>query len=236
MKHNKVVSNEEWLAARQALLEKEKDFTRQRDALTRERQQLPWRKIDKEYVFEGPNGQASLGDLFGDFKQLLVYHFMFGPDWQEGCPSCSFWADNYDGTDVHLAHRDTMLVTISNTSLDKINAYKTRMGWSFAWVSSVGTDFNRDFNVTFTPEELEQGKMYYNFGITSFPASEGPGFSVFYKDNAGNIFHTYSTYARGLDILNGTYNMLDLTPIGRDEKGEGKHNMYWLRRHDQYED
>lgn len=236
MNRNKVVSDEEWLAARKALLIKEKAFTRQRDALTAERQQLPWRKVDKTYAFEGPQGSASLAELFGDMKQLLVYHFMFGPDWQEGCPSCSFWADNFDGTEVHLAHRDTMLVAISNTSLEKIAQYKKRMGWSFNWFSSLGTEFNRDFDVTFTPEEMKKGEMFYNFGITSFPASEGPGFSVFYKDDGGAIFHTYSTYSRGLDILNGAYNMLDLTPIGRNEKGAGKHNMYWLRRHDQYQD
>jgi predicted dithiol-disulfide oxidoreductase (DUF899 family) len=161
---------------------------------------------------------------------------MFGPDWEEGCPSCSFWADNYNGIDVHLAHRNSTLLAISNTSVDKINAYRARMGWTFKWVSSLGSDFNTDFNVSFSQDEIDKGEMFYNFRMTDFPASEGPGISVFYRDNAGDIFHTYSTYARGLDMLNGAYHMLDLTPLGRDEKGEGKHNMYWLRRRDQYED
>ncbi len=236
MTNRNVVSNEEWIEARKELLAKEKEFTRLRDELTAKRQQLPWRRVEKGYEFAGPNGKESLADLFGGRKQLLVYHFMFGPDWEEGCPSCSFWADNYNGIDVHLAHRDTTLLAISNTSLDKIDNYRKRMGWTFRWVSSLGSDFNRDFKVTFTPEEMEKGEMYYNFEVTKFPASEGPGFSVFYKDDSGDIFHTYSTYARGLDMLNGTYHMLDLTPLGRDEKGGGKHNMYWLRRRDQYDD
>jgi predicted dithiol-disulfide oxidoreductase (DUF899 family) len=236
MAGDNVVSDKEWLKARQALLVREKEFTRLRDALTAERQRLPWRNIDKEYTFVGPHGKESLADLFAGKKQLLVYHFMFGPEWEQGCPSCSFWADNYNGVDVHLAHRDTTLLAVSNTSLDKIAAYRKRMGWTFKWVSSLGSDFNRDFHVTFTPEEMAQGEMYYNFGKTNFPASEAPGFSVFFKDESGCVFHTYSTYARGLDILNGAYNMLDLTPIGRNEKGPDKHNMFWLRRRDQYDD
>ena len=236
MPDHKVVSQDEWIDARKALLAKEKAFTRLRDELTEERRRLPWRKVDKAYTFDSDMGTKSLADLFAGKKQLLVYHFMFGPDWPEGCPSCSFWADNYDGVDIHLAHRDTTLLAISNTTLEKISAYKKRMGWTFDWVSSLGSDFNRDFHVTFTPEEVEKGEMYYNYEVTMFPASEGPGFSVFYKDDDGQVFHTYSTYARGLDILNGAYNMLDLTPIGRNEKGEGKHNMYWLKRHDAYND
>ena len=190
-------------------------------------------KVDKDYAFEGADGTESLSDLFDGRQQLLVYHFMFGPDWEEGCPSCSFWADNYNGTDIHLAHRDTTLIAISNTSLDKINAYKERMGWNFKWVSSMGTDFNRDFNVTFTDEEMEQGEMYYNYRMTKFPAPEAPGVSAFIKDDDGSVFHTYSTYARGLDILNSAYNMLDLTALGRHEDGKG---MFWLRRRDQYKD
>jgi predicted dithiol-disulfide oxidoreductase (DUF899 family) len=236
MAGNKVVSDREWLKARKALLIREKEFTRQRDALTAERQRLPWRKIEKEYTFTGPQGKESLADLFAGKKQLLVYHFMFGPDWDEGCPSCSFWADNYNGVDVHLAHRDTTLLAVSNTSFDNISAYRKRMGWTFKWVSSLGSDFNKDFHVTFTPEEMEQGEMYYNYEKTNFPASEAPGFSVFFNDEAGNVFHTYSTYARGLDMLNGAYHRLDLTPIGRNEKGEGQHHMYWLERHDQCDD
>ena len=229
--HN-VVAHEDWIEARQALLAKEKEFTRLRDELAAERRRLPWEKVDKEYEFEGPQGKESLRELFANRKQLLVYHFMFGPDWEEGCPSCSFWADNFNGVDVHLAHRDTTLIAISNTSLDKINAYRERMGWTFKWVSSLGSDFNRDFNVTFTEEEMQQGEMYYNYRMTKFPASEGPGISAFIRDGA-DIYHTYSTYARGLDITNGAYHMLDMTALGRHEDGKG---MFWLRRRDQYED
>ena len=232
MTDHKVVSHEDWIAARKAFLDKEKEFTRLRDELAAERRRLPWEKIDKEYVFEGPDGSETLTDLFAGRKQLLVYHFMFGPDWEEGCPSCSFWADNYNGLDVHLAHRNTTLLAISNTSLDKINAYKERMGWSFKWMSSMGSDFNRDFDVTFSEEEMQKGEMVYNYRVTQFPASEAPGVSAFIRDSA-DIYHTYSTYARGLDILNSAYNMLDLTALGRHEDGKG---MFWLRRKDQYDD
>lgn len=231
-----VVSEAEWTAARKGLLKKEKEFTHLRDELTAERQNLPWKKIETDYEFQGASGKETLSDLFAGRKQLVVYHFMFGPEWEEGCPSCSFWADNYDGVDVHLAHRDTTLLAVSNTAFDKLDAYRRRMEWSFKWVSSFGSEFNKDFNVTFSADEMEKGEMVYNYTITKFPASEAPGFSVFYKDDNGDIFHTYSTYGRGLDMLNTVYNMLDLTPIGRNEKGEGKHNMYWLRRHDQYND
>ena len=232
MTDHKVVAHDDWIEARQALLAKEKEFTRLRDELAAERRRLPWEKVDKQYAFESPDGTESLADLFAGRKQLLVYHFMFGPDWEEGCPSCSFWADNYNGLDVHLAHRDTTLLAISNTSVDKINAYKERMGWSFKWVSSMGTDFNRDFDVTFTEEEMQKGEMVYNYRVTKFPAPEAPGVSAFIRDSA-DIYHTYSTYARGLDILNSAYNMLDLTALGRHEDGKG---MFWLRRRDQYED
>ena len=232
MTDHKVVTHDDWIEARQALLAKEKEFTRLRDELAAERRRLPWEKVEKNYEFAGPDGKESLFDLFANRKQLLVYHFMFGPDWEEGCPSCSFWADNYNGVDVHLAHRDTTLIAVSNTSLDKINAYRDRMGWTFKWVSSMGSDFNRDFNVTFTEEEMQRGEMYYNYRTTSFPASEAPGFSAFIRDGA-DIYHTYSTYARGLDILNGAYHMLDMTALGRHEDGKG---MAWLRRRDQYED
>ncbi len=234
MAKHEVVSNEEWIEARKVLLAKEKAFTRLRDELTEERRRLPWRTVDKTYQFATDKGAKSLAELFAGKSQLMIYHFMFGPEWQEGCPSCSFWADNYNGIDVHLANRDTILLAISNTSLEKISAYKNRMGWTFDWVSSLGTDFNRDFQVTFSEDEVEKGETYYNYEMTRFPASEAPGLSVFFKDDKGQVFHTYSTYARGLDILNGAYNMLDLTPIGRDETGEGKHNMYWLKRHDAY--
>ena len=228
-----IVSREEWLEARIAHLEREKEFTRLRDELTRERKELPWVKVDKDYTFATHAGQRSLADLFAGRRQLLIYHFMFGPDWEEGCPSCSFWADNYEGTDIHLAHRDTTLLAISNTSLDKIDAYKKRMGWRFEWVSSLGNDFNQDFNVSFSADEVARGEMYYNYRVTKFPSSEGPGISVLYQDDSGDIYHTYSCFARGLDMLNGAYHMLDLTPLGRNEAGKG---MHWLRRRDQYTD
>ena len=234
MQDRKIVSRDEWLELRKAHLEREKEFTKLRDELTHERQQLPWVRIDKDYQFESADGKHSLADLFANRKQLLIYHFMFGPDWEEGCPSCSFWADNYNGIDVHLAHRDTTLLAISNTSMEKIAAYRERMGWTFNWVSSLGSDFNQDFNVTFTESEVAKGEMYYNYSMTRFPSTEGPGISVLFKDDAGDIYHTYSCYSRGLDMLNTAYHMLDLTPLGRNETGKG--NMYWLRRHDQYDD
>jgi predicted dithiol-disulfide oxidoreductase (DUF899 family) len=233
MTDHKIVSREDWLTARRALLDKEKEFTRLRDELAAERRRLPWEIVEKEYVFDGPEGNETLSDLFAGRQQLLVYHFMFGPDWEEGCPSCSFWADNFNGVDIHLAHRDTTLIAVSNTALHKINAYEARMGWSFKWVSSLGTDFNRDFFVTFTEDEMARGEMFYNYRMTSFPASEAPGMSAFYRDEDGTVYHTYSTYARGLDILNGAYNMLDLTALGRHEDGNG---MAWLRRRDEYDD
>jgi predicted dithiol-disulfide oxidoreductase (DUF899 family) len=233
MTDHRVVSREDWLTARAALLDKEKEFTRLRDELAVERRRLPWEAVGKDYEFDGPDGKESLSDLFAGRKQLIVYHFMFGPDWDEGCASCSFWADNFNGIDVHLAHRDTTLIAASNTPLDKINAYRQRMGWSFKWVSSLGNGFNRDYFVSFTEDELARGEMYYNYRMTSFPVSEAPGLSAFYRDEHGSVYHTYSTYARGLDILNGAYNMLDLTALGRHEDGEG---MSWLRRRDQYED
>ena len=232
MTDHKVVSKEDWVDARKVLLDKEKEFTRLRDELSAERRRLPWNRIEKDYSFDGPNGKQSLADLFGNNRQLLVYHFMYGPDWEEGCPSCSFWADNFNGVDVHLEHRDTTLLAISNTSVANIEAYKERMGWSFQWVSSAGTDFNQDFHVSFSPDEMAGEEVYYNYRKSPFPVSEAPGMSAFFKDEDGAIYHTYSTYARGLDILNGAYNMLDLTALGRHEDGKG---MAWLRRKDQYE-
>lgn len=233
MARQNVVSREEWLEARKAHLANEKAFTLKRDALTEERRNLPWVRVDKDYVFDTPDGQQSLQDLFAGKKQLLVYHFMFGPDWEEGCPSCSFWADNFNGIDVHLAHRDISLMFIANTSVDKFGRYHQRMGWSFRWASSINNDFNRDYHVSFSEEELESGNMYYNYRKTRFPSTEAPGISVFYQDDDGGVYHTYSCYARGLDMLNGAYHLIDLTPIGRNE---AQGNMYWLRRRDQYED
>jgi predicted dithiol-disulfide oxidoreductase (DUF899 family) len=229
----KVVSEEDWLTARREHLAKEKEFTRLRDQLSKERRELPWVKVEKEYLFESQNGKQSLAELFEGNSQLIVYHFMFGPDWDEGCPSCSFWADNYSGIVIHLNHRDINLVAVSRAPLEKLDAYKKRMGWSFNWVSSYGNDFNWDYHVSFTPEEMKRGEVFYNFGVTSFPSDEGPGISVFYKNEKDEIFHTYSCYQRGLDMLNGAYHLMDLVPKGRDED-DLPFTMAWVRRHDQY--
>ncbi len=235
MEHPNVVSREEWLVARQSHLAKEKEFTQLRDQLSQQRRDLPWVKVEKDYIFKGPKGPETLAELFDGRSQLLVYHFMFGPDWEEGCPSCSFWADNYNGVTMHLAHRDVSLVSISRAPLRQLEAYQQRMGWGFKWVSSYQTDFNHDFHVYFTPEEQDQGESYYNYQKRHFPSSEAPGISVFYKDNTGAIFHTYSCYARGLDMLNGAYHLLDLVPKGRDE-ADLPYPMAWVRRHDSYDD
>ncbi|HYL45384.1 MAG TPA: thioredoxin family protein [Candidatus Limnocylindrales bacterium] len=231
----KVVPQAEWLAARKELLKKEKEFTRLRDELSRQRLELPWEKVEKHYVFEGPNGKETLADLFGDRSQLIIYHFMFGPGWEQGCPSCSFVADHFDGSVVHLAARDVRLAAVSRAPLAQIETFKKRMGWGFKWVSSFGSDFNRDFHVSFSKEEMDKGEVYYNYGPQKFPSEEGPGASAFYKDAAGNIFHTYSTFGRGLDILLGTYNWLDMAPKGRDEDGLA-YSMAWVRHHDRYDD
>jgi predicted dithiol-disulfide oxidoreductase (DUF899 family) len=229
---HKIVSGGEWLAARKALLAREKELTRLRDDLSRQRRELPWVKVEKAYVFDGPSGQETLWDLFAGRGQLIVDHFMFGADWQEGCPSCSFWADTYDGVVVHLEHRDASFVVVSKAPLEKLRTYQQRMGWGFKWVSSFNNDFNRDFHVSFTAEEQETA--VYNYKAGGFGASEAPGISVFAKDEEGSIFHTYSCYARGLDPLNGAYQLMDLLPKGRDE-GALPHPMAWVRRHDRYE-
>ena len=229
---HKIVSGTEWLAARKALLAKEKELTRLRDDLSQQRRELPWVKVEKTYVFDGPSGKETLSDLFAGRSQLIVDHFMFGADWQEGCPSCSFWADTYDGVVVHLEQRDASFVVVSRAPLDKLEAYRKRMGWSLKWVSSLNNDFNRDYHVSFTP--AEQNTAVYNYRADGFGSSEAPGVSVFAKDAAGSIFHTYSCYARGLDALNGAYQLLDLIPKGRDEQGL-PHPMAWVRRHDRYD-
>jgi predicted dithiol-disulfide oxidoreductase (DUF899 family) len=234
MGNAKVVTPAEWLAARKELLKKEKEFSRLRDDLSRQRRELPWEKVEKAYLFDGPKGKEALADLFGGRSQLIVYHFMFGPEWVEGCPSCSFISDHIDGSIVHLAARDVRLVVVSRAPLAQIEAFKKRMGWRFHWVSSHGSDFNYDYQVSMTKEESEKGQVYYNYSMQQFPSEERPGTSVFYKDAAGNVFHTYSSYARGLDILIGAYNWLDLTPKGRDEEGL-KHGMAWVRHHDKYD-
>ena len=231
----RVVPQTEWLAARKELLSKEKKFTRLRDELSRQRRELPWEKVEKQYVFDGPGGKETLADLFGGRSQLIVYHFMFGPGWEQGCPSCSLLSDHIDGSVAHLAARDVRLAVVSRAPLAQIEAFKKRMGWRFKWVSSYENDFNRDHHVSFTKEEMAKGEMSYNYTIQKFPSEEGPGTSVFYKDAAGDIFHTYSAYARGLDILIGAYNWLDLAPKGRDEDGLA-FSMAWVRHHDRYED
>ena len=232
---HKVVSQSEWLAARKELLRKEKELTRLRDDISRQRRELPWVRVEKEYTFEGPNGKEKLADLFGGKSQLIVYHFMFGPDWQEGCPSCSFNMDHVDGALVHLAQRDVNFVAISRAPWSKIEAFKKRMGWRFKWVSSNGSDFNYDYQASFKKEDMAKGKVYYNFGMQEFPSEEGPGHSVFYKDEKGQVFHTYSTYGRGGETTMNTYNYLDLVPKGRDED-HLPFTMSWLRHHDRYED
>jgi predicted dithiol-disulfide oxidoreductase (DUF899 family) len=233
MKDQRIVSREEWLSARTAYLAKEKEFTRLRDQLSQERRELPWVKVDKEYQFDGPNGKETLSDLFEGRSQLIINHFMFGPDWEEGCPSCSFWADNFNNIVVHLNHRDITLIAVSRAQLDKLEAYKKRMGWSFKWVSSFGNDFNRDYHVSFTPDEMKKDEVYYNYGITNFWSDELPGTSVFYRNEDGDVFHTYSCYSRGLDMLNVAYHYMDLVPKGRDEDNLPS-PMAWLRRHDSY--
>ena len=229
---HQVVSQEQWIEARKQHLAREKEFTRLRDQLSAERRALPWVKVDKDYVFEGPGGPTTLAGLFNGRSQLIIYHFMLGPDWEEGCRSCSFWADNLQGIDVHLAARDVTLLTVSSAPLDRIAKFKTRMGWSHDWVSSAGSDFNHDYQVSFTPEELNN-EIYYNYTWIRSSLTERPGISVFYKDAAGTVYHTYSCYGRGLDMLNGAYHYLDLVPKGRDEPGPAPH-MTWVRLHDSY--
>lgn len=233
--HSKVVSAAEWLAARRELLKKEKEFTRLRDELSRQRRELPWEKVQKSYTFDGPAGKETLADLFGGRSQLIVYHFMFGPGWKEGCPSCSFLSDHIDASVPHLAARDVRLMVISRAPLAEIEAFKKRMGWQFHWVSSNATDFNYDYQASMSKEEQGQSEVYYNYEMQKFPAEERPGTSVFYKDASGDIFHTYSSYARGLDILVGAYNWLDIAPKGRDEQGLA-HTMAWVRHHDKYDE
>jgi predicted dithiol-disulfide oxidoreductase (DUF899 family) len=209
-----------------------KEFTRQRDALTRRRMAMSWERVENSYQFEGQNGALSLADLFDGRSQLVVYHFMFGPDWEEGCKSCSLWADNFNGIPIHLNHRDVTFTAVSRAPLDKIHAYKKLMGWGFPWVSSYGSDFNFDHHVSFMPED-RQSRAYYNYAVRPISASDEQGISVFYKDERGEVYHTYSCHGRGIDMVNGAYQFLDLVPKGRDEDGL-KFSMEWVRRHDQY--
>jgi len=233
MEPKKVVSKAEWIEARKVHLEKEKQYTRLRDELSRQRRELPWEAVEKPYVFDGPKGKETLADLFGGRSQLIVYHFMLGPGWKEGCPSCSFLGDHFDGSTVHLANRDVTLVVVSRAPLAEIEAFQKRMGWKFKWVSSFGSDFNYDYQASALPEETANGETYYNYTMTKFPSEERPGLSVFAKDAGGQVFHTYSSYGRGLDIFLGAYNFLDVTPKGRDEGGLAW-PMAWVRHHDKY--
>jgi predicted dithiol-disulfide oxidoreductase (DUF899 family) len=235
MEEHQIVSQDEWLAARKALLEKEKRLSRERDVLTAERRSLPWVKVEKNYVFDTPSGSKTLAELFDGRSQLLVYHLMFAPDWDAACLGCCYVSDHFDGALQHLANRDVTLVAVSRASLAKLLPFKQRMGWRFKWYSSFGSDFNRDFHVAFTKDELAAGKMYYNYKVQSFPMEEGQGLSAFYQDRTGNVFHTYSTYGRGVEPFINAYNLLDLAPQGRDEQHQKPIPMAWVRHHDQYQ-
>jgi predicted dithiol-disulfide oxidoreductase (DUF899 family) len=231
MTTHRVVSSGEWLSARRQLLEKEKAFTRLRDELSRERRELPWERVEKNYVFQTRDGRESLAELFAGRGQLIVYHFMYGPDWDGGCKSCSFWADNFNGVICHLNQRDVSMVAISRAPLEKLEAFRKRLGWNFKWASSAGNDFNFDYHVSFKPEQA--GQAMYNFATYDASNEELPGISVFLKDASGSIYHTYSCYSRGLDMMNTAYHYLDLVPKGRDEAGL-PHAMAWVKYHDLY--
>jgi len=233
MQAHKTVSREEWLEARRALLTKEKELLKAKDALRQETRELPWVKVDKEYVFEGPNGKETLSDLFAGRSQLVVRHFMLGPGWKEGCVGCSFGADQTDGSVVHLINHDVMFVTVSRAPYPEIAAYHKRMGWQFKWVSSFGSDFNYDYHVSFTNDDEKRGKAFYNFADMDYMGEEMPGTSVFFKNEAGEIFHTYSAFARGSELMGGVYGILDVTPKGRNEP-PGGNLTDWVRRHDEY--
>ena len=233
MQPHKTVSRAEWIEARKAHLAHEKEYTRARDRLSAERRALPWVKVDKAYAFDGPGGKKTLAELFAGRSQLVVQHFMFAPDWNEGCKSCSFWADGFERLVPHLAARDTTMAAVSLAPVAKLEAFKKRMGWTFDWFSSGESDFNYDYAVSFTPEQVKSGAKIYNFATSGFGVEEAPGISVFYRDEAGDIFHTYSCFARGLDMMNAAYHYLDLTPLGRHEEGL-PYPMDWLRLRDQY--
>ena len=230
---HRVVSREEWIKERVALMAEEKDLTRRRDAIAQKARDLPWVKVDKTYTFEGPDGKKSLGDLFGPHRQLVVYHFMFDPTWSQGCKSCSFIADHYNPLVIHLAQRDISLVTVSKAPIEKIEAFRKRMGWTFPWVSGGSTDFGSDYGVSFSDEEILGGDAVYNFDQKASHMRELPGLSVFFKDERGDVYHTYSTYARGLERFLTAYEFIDITPKGRDEAQTG--GMGWLRHHDRYD-
>jgi predicted dithiol-disulfide oxidoreductase (DUF899 family) len=231
---HRIVPHRQWIDARKQLLREERAFTRLRDRLSARRRALPWERVDKEYVFDGSDGKETLPELFDGRRQLVVYHFMFPPEWEAGCPSCSFWADNFDDNIVHLAHRDVTMVAISRAPYPKLAAYEKRMGWRFKWLSSFANDFNFDYQASFRPEELAKGRAFYNFKVQDPGGSDREGVSVFYKEPKGAVFHTYSAYARGIDMLNTAYHYLDLVPKGRDEAGHD-FTQFWVRRHDEYD-
>jgi predicted dithiol-disulfide oxidoreductase (DUF899 family) len=230
---HEIVSREDWIKARKALLRTEKEFTHMRERLAEERRALPWEKVEKQYIFDSPNGKETLADLFADKSQLVVYQFMYAPEWDEGCPHCSFWADHYDAMLPHLKQRDVSFVVISRAPLEKIERFQKRMGWHFKWVSSGQTDYNYDFQASFRQEDIDRKTVFYNYQTGNMPMTDREGISVFYKDEVGAIFHTYSTYARGIDPVNPTYQFLDLVPKGRDENN-AKNPQYWVRHHDRY--
>jgi predicted dithiol-disulfide oxidoreductase (DUF899 family) len=232
LKNPIVASPEKWLAARRELLREEKEFTKSRDRLTARRRELPWVRVNKAYTFESPGGRVALAELFEGRSQLVIYHFMYGPGWEEGCKSCSFVSDHLAPAVVHLQARDVAFASVSHAPLEEFTPFKERMGWKFNWVSSYGSDFNHDYHVSFTADELARGEVDYNYELRDFPVEEAPGLSVFAKDAHGDVYHTYSTYGRGLDLLIGTYNLLDLVPKGRDEDSE--RTMSWVRYHDSY--
>ena len=229
----KIVTREQWLARRKALLARERSLTHLRDQVAAERRELPWVRVEDDYAFDTPSGPRRLGDLFDGRSQLVVQHFMLGPGWKEGCPSCSYMADHTDGMTLHLAARDITFVAVSRAPLAEIERFKRRMGWRFTWVSSHGTDFNFDYGVSFTEEDKARDSVTYNYAKQPWEWDELPGISVFVKDASGAVFHTYSTYRRGVEAMMGTYSLIDLTPRGRDE-GEGE-GMAWVRHHDRYE-
>lgn len=233
MTTHSIVSPEEWTKQRRELLAKEKEFTRLRDELSQARRDLPWERVAKTYEFDGAGGKVTLAEAFDGRSQLVVYHFMFAPEWENGCKSCSFWADNFNGIVQHLNQRDVSFAAISRAPLAKLRAFADRLGWSFKWMSSEGSDFNYDYNVSFRPQDLAAGKGVYNYVSLAMNMTDLPGVSVFYKDADGAIYHTYSAYSRGIDILNAAYNYLDIVPKGRDE-ADLSYPMAWVRLHDQY--
>jgi predicted dithiol-disulfide oxidoreductase (DUF899 family) len=233
MPDHQIVPHEQWIESRKAFLEREKEFTRLRDELSAARRALPWEAVEKEYVFDTPQGKRTLGDLFDGRHQLLVYHFMYGPDWEAGCPACSFWVDNLERNAIHLAHRDIALVAIAHAPLAKLEAYRRRMGWTLPFASALECDFNRDFGVSFDKEAVDAGDVTYNYRHGSAPGTESPGLSAFHRDDDGRIHHTYSTYSRGLDMLNAGYHLMDVAPLGRSEE-RLDFSMAWLRRRDEY--